>query len=129
MQFCQIACSVYLRCSKDPRGQIVFINSSAALSIAPGRGYYTATQYALRALADALRQEVNADDVPARNVYPGRTATPRTERLFAKEARPYQPDVLMQPEDIAAIVLSALALDWTAEVTDIAIRPMKKTYL
>jgi NAD(P)-dependent dehydrogenase (short-subunit alcohol dehydrogenase family) len=42
---------------KRPRGQIVFINSSAALSIAPGRGYYTATQHALRALADALRSQ------------------------------------------------------------------------
>jgi NADP-dependent 3-hydroxy acid dehydrogenase YdfG len=113
---------------KRPRGQIVFINSSATLSIAPGRGYYTATQHALRAFADTLRQEVNADHIRVLNIYPGRTATPVTERLYAKEGRSYQPELLLQPKDIAAIMLSALALDWTAEVTDISIRPMIKTY-
>jgi NADP-dependent 3-hydroxy acid dehydrogenase YdfG len=118
----------FLPLLKRPRGQIVFINSSAVLSIAPGRGYYTATQHALRAFADTLRQEVNADEVRVLSVYPGRTATPRTERLHEKEGISYQPDVLLQPKAIAAIVLSALALDWTAEVTDITIRSMKKTY-
>jgi len=113
---------------KRPRGQIVFINSSAALNIAAGRGQYTATQHALRAFADTLRQEVNADHIRVLNIYPGRTATPRTERLYAKEGRSYQPDLLLQPKDIAAIMLSAIALDWTAEVTDISIRPMEKTY-
>ncbi len=83
---------VMLPLLKKPRGQIVFINSSAGLSSAPGRGHFTATQHALRAIADTLRQEVNADSVRVLSVYPGRTATPRVEELFAKEKRPYQPE-------------------------------------
>ena len=34
----------------------------------------------------------------------------------------------MQPEDVAAIVACALALPRTAEVTDISLRPMLKSY-
>jgi NADP-dependent 3-hydroxy acid dehydrogenase YdfG len=36
--------------------------------------------------------------------------------------------VLLQPEDVASVVVNALALPWTAEVTDISIRPMMKSY-
>jgi NADP-dependent 3-hydroxy acid dehydrogenase YdfG len=35
---------------------------------------------------------------------------------------------LLQPEDVASVVLNALALPWTAEVTNIHIRPMQKSY-
>jgi NADP-dependent 3-hydroxy acid dehydrogenase YdfG len=79
-------------------------------------------------LADSLRDEVNADGIRILSVYPGRTATPRIEALHAKEGRPYQPGLLLQPEDVASVVLNALTLPWTAEVTNISIRPMQKSY-
>ena len=40
--------------------------------------------------------------------------------------KPYDAASLMQPEDVAQMVLSALALPKTAEMTDLHIRPMKK---
>jgi NADP-dependent 3-hydroxy acid dehydrogenase YdfG len=113
---------------KKPRGQIVFINSSAGLTTRPNTGYFSATQHAFKALADSLRDEVNADGVRVLSVYPGRTATPRIQALHAKEGRPYQPGLLLQPDDIASVVLNAITLPWTAEVTDISLRPMQKTY-
>jgi len=113
---------------KKPRGQIVFINSSAGLTARPNTGYFSATQHAFKALADSLRDEVNADEVRVLSVYPGRTATPRIQALHAEEGRPYQPELLLQPDDIASVVLNAITLPWTAEVTDISLRPMKKTY-
>ena len=76
---------------KKPRGQVVFINSSAGLTARPDVGYFSATQHAFKALADSLRCEVNADGVRVLSVYPGRTATPRIQALHAKEGRPYQP--------------------------------------
>jgi NADP-dependent 3-hydroxy acid dehydrogenase YdfG len=109
-------------------GQIVFINSSAGLAARAGAGQYSATQHAIKAIADALREEVNADQVRVLSLHPGRTATPRTEALHAKEGRPYRPEVLLQPEDVASVVLNALALPWTAEVTSISLRPMQKSY-
>jgi NADP-dependent 3-hydroxy acid dehydrogenase YdfG len=109
-------------------GQIVFINSSTGLKARAGNGQFAATQHALRALTDSLRDEVNADGIRVLSVYPGRTATPRTAALFAREQRPYRPELLMQAEDIASMVVHALTLPRTAEVTDIAMRPLRKSY-
>jgi NADP-dependent 3-hydroxy acid dehydrogenase YdfG len=113
---------------KKPRGQIVFINSSVGLTARPNVGYFSATQHAFKALTDSLRSEVNADGIRILSVYPGRTATPRIQALHAEEGRPYQPEHLLQPDDIASVVLNAIALPWTAEVTDISLRPMRKSY-
>jgi short-subunit dehydrogenase len=113
---------------KKPRGQIVFINSSAGLTTRPDAGYYSAMQRAFMALSNSLRDEINADGVRVLNVYPGRTATPRIQALHAKEGRPYQPELLLQPADIASVVLNAITLPWTAEVMDISLRSMRKSY-
>jgi NADP-dependent 3-hydroxy acid dehydrogenase YdfG len=113
---------------KKPRGQIVFINSSTGLNARANTGHFSATQHAFKALADSLREEVNADGIRVLSVFPGRTATPRIEALHKKEGRTFQPDVLLQPDDVASVVLNALALPWTAEVTNINIRPMQKSY-
>ncbi len=110
------------------RGQIVFINSSAGLSAKRAHaGQFAATQHALKAIADSLREEVNPDGIRVLTVHPGRTATPRQERLHLQEGKPYFPERLMQPEDVAAMVIAALCLPRSAEVTDISIRPMKKS--
>jgi NADP-dependent 3-hydroxy acid dehydrogenase YdfG len=107
-------------------GQIVFLNSSVGLETRPGVGQYSATQFALRALADTLRAEVNAEGVRVLSVYPGRTATKRQERIYREEGRPYEPARLLQPYDVAATVVGALLLPRTAEVTDVRIRSMIK---
>lgn len=62
------------------------------------------------------------------SVFPGRTATPRTSALHALQGRPFEPELLLQPADVASVVLNALSLPWTAEVTNVSIRPMQKVY-
>ena len=89
---------------------------------------FAATQHALKAIADHLREEVNADGVRVISVFPGRTATSRQAALYAREGRPYQPELLLQPEDVASVVVHALALPRTAEVTNVSIRPTLKSY-
>ena len=89
-------------------------------------GQFSATQHALKAIADSLRQEVNADGIRVLSVFPGRTATPRQASLHEIEGKRYQPELLMQPEDVATVVVNALGLPRTAEVTDVSIRPMIK---
>jgi short-subunit dehydrogenase len=111
---------------KSRRGQIVFVNSSAGVAAAPNLGQYAATKSALKALADSLRAEVNPAGVRVLTVYPGRTASPMQAAVHEMEGRPYRPEDLAQPEDVAAVVLSALCLPRTAEVTDIHVRPMRK---
>jgi NAD(P)-dependent dehydrogenase (short-subunit alcohol dehydrogenase family) len=114
------------------QGQIVFVNSSAGLSAKANVSQYAATKHALKAFADSLRAEVNAKGLRVLSVYPGRTATPmqaaihEMENLMLHQARTYDPDRLMQPSDVAAVVLNALCLPKSAEVTDLQIRPMTK---
>jgi len=113
---------------RKAQGQIVFVNSSAGLRSPANAGQFSATQHAFRSIADSLRDEVNADGIRVLSIFPGRTATPRMQKLFAKEGRAYKPELLLQPEDIAEMVTHSLRLPRTAEVTDINIRPMQKSY-
>lgn len=108
------------------RGEIVFVNSSAALAARPENALYAATKLALRSLAGSLRDQVNPLGVRVLSVYPGQTATPMQERARAQEGQPYDPSSLLDPGDVAAAVVHALALPRTAEVTDITLRPMTK---
>lgn len=111
------------------RGQVVFINSSAGLTAKrPEIGQYAATKHALKALADSLREEVNPKGIRVLSLYLGRTATPMQEALCRDEGTVYRPEALLQPEDIASMVVQALMLPSTAEVTDISMRPMCKYY-
>lgn len=112
---------------RERQGDVVFLNSTAGRTAAAGSGQYAATKHALRAVADSLRAEVNADGVRVLSVFLGRTATPMQAELAAVEGREYRPEQLMQPEDVAAAVVAAVTLQRTAELTDIVIRPMRKT--
>src|SRR5204863_686602 len=101
------------------RGQIFFINSSVGLNAPAEAGQFAATQHAVKALADSLRQEINADGVRITNVFLGRVATPRQEGIYATQGWGYQPELLLQPEDVARMVVVAASLPSTAEVTEI----------
>ena len=107
-------------------GQIVFINSSAAIAPNTALAGYSSTKAALKLVADCLRMEVNPSGVRVMSVYPGKTASAMQQRAHELAGKPYDAAGLMQPEDVAQMVLSALALPKTAEMTDLHIRPMKK---
>ena len=107
-------------------GQIVFVNSSVGLAAGAGVGQFSATQFALRAVADTLRAEVNDQGIRVLTVYPGRTASERQEQIFQSEGRTYEPARLLQPADIATTLVASLALPRSAEVTDVRIRSMLK---
>jgi NADP-dependent 3-hydroxy acid dehydrogenase YdfG len=110
------------------RGQIVFVNSTVGLEARAGVGQYASTQHALRAIADALRAEINADGVRVLSIYLGRTATARQARIFRLEGRSYVPELLIQPDDVAEMVMTCLQLPRTVEVTEIRMRPLVKSY-
>jgi short-subunit dehydrogenase len=111
---------------RKSKGQIVFINSSIISNPRPNIAQFAPTQHALKGFADCLRAEVNDSGVRVISVFPGRTATPRQERIFRAEGRTYCPERLLQSEDVAKTIVSALGLAATAEVTDIHLRPTLK---
>ena len=109
------------------QGQIVFINSSVVMRPAGNVGQFAATQHALKAIADSLRVEINPQQVRVLSVYPGRTATPRQATIHKWENKVYQSDRLLQPQDVALVVVNALNMPRSAEITDINVRPLQKT--
>jgi NADP-dependent 3-hydroxy acid dehydrogenase YdfG len=112
---------------KVRHGQVVFINSSSGIAAKPFSAQYDATKHALKAIADSLRAEINADGIRVLTVFLGRTASDMQQRIHASGGKPYRPELLLQPDDVASVVLHALNLPRTAEVTDIHIRPMIKS--
>jgi short-subunit dehydrogenase len=114
---------------KESRGQVVFVNSTAGLVAGADNALYAATKQALRSLAGSLRDHLNPYGVRVLSVYPGRTASPMQRRVHAFERRPYDAEALLQPSDVAAMIVAALALPRTAEVTDVMVRPLAKPSL
>ena len=108
------------------KGQIVFVNSTAGLVAAAGVSQYAATKHALKAIADSLREEINAHGVRVLTIYLGRTATPMQAHVHEAEGKTYSPERLIQPEQVADTVVNAIAIGREAEITDIRIRPAMK---
>lgn len=108
------------------KGWVVVLNSSIWGNARPGLAGYAASKYALRAMTDALRAEVNPTGVRVLSVYPGRTASRMQAEASAAAGSPYHPERLLQPAAIASSVLAAMALPETAEITDLHIRPALK---
>lgn len=109
------------------KGQIVFVNSGAGLSARAGWSYYAASKFGLRAIADALRDEVRPQGVRVMTVYPGRTATPMQERVRRLEGAEYDPNDFIQPKDVSRMVVAGLSLPRSADVVELNIRPGGKT--
>jgi NADP-dependent 3-hydroxy acid dehydrogenase YdfG len=113
---------------KAAQGQIVFVNSSAGLLAKANAGQYAASKHGLKAIADSLREEVNPAGVRILSLFLGRTASPMQASVHAMEGKAYHPELLMQPEDVAAVTLHALTLPRSVEVTDISMRSRLKSY-
>lgn len=110
------------------QGQVVFLNSSAGLAARANVAQYAASKHALKAVADALREEVNAAGIRVLSLYLGRTASAMQAAIHAAEGRPYRPELLLQPDEVADVVVHALSTPRGMEITDIHLRPMLKSY-
>jgi NADP-dependent 3-hydroxy acid dehydrogenase YdfG len=107
---------------------LIVLNSSQGVRATGGTAAYAASKHALKGFTDALRDEVSERGIRVTSIYPGRTATPGQAQLYDAMSMPYHPDVLLQPESIAQLVLAIVELPPTAEVTDIYVRPALKSY-
>jgi short-subunit dehydrogenase len=117
---------LFLQTLTQRKGHIAFLNSTAGLFGAAGIPQYSATKHALRGLADSLREELNPLGVRVVSVFLGRTATPMQERVHRWEGKSYTPERLIQPEQVASVLINTLTLGPEAEITDVRIRPRMK---
>lgn len=107
-----------------PRADIVFIGSEAALSGGRRGAVYCASKFALRGLAQALRDECARGGVRVGIVNPGMTDTDFYRDLH------FQPgdgeDNAIAPADVAAAVMTMLEMRAGSVVDEISLSPKKK---
>jgi NADP-dependent 3-hydroxy acid dehydrogenase YdfG len=103
------------------RGQVVFVNSGAGRAASPGLAAYTASKFALRGFADALR----ADEPSLRvtTVYPGRIDTDMQWNLVAYEGGNYDPERFLKPATVAQVIAQVIATPDDAHQHEVVIRP------
>lgn len=107
-------------------GHVIVLSSVAGRVIQAGNGVYSATKYAVNAIAEALRQEVTRQGVRVTSIEPGVVHTP------FQEVAGYEPELRkrlledqrpLAPADIAAAVLYALEQPPHVSVNELLIRP------
>jgi short-subunit dehydrogenase len=94
------------------KGTVVMMSSVAGIVSSPKLGAYSASKFALEALAIALRAEVEADGIAVTVIRPGPVDTPFRENSVTKDTTPgvRPPGSSKQTaEDIAEYTLSAIA--------------------
>ena len=105
------------------RGIVVAINSGAGFFSSPGGGVYAGSKFALRALTDALREEMRGK-VRVCSVHPGRTDTDMQRELQAAMGNEhYNGSCYVSPGSVAAAVRLAVDTPDNATVEQLSIRP------
>lgn len=102
-------------------GHVVFINSGSGIKQSPGLASYSASKFALRGFADALRNDEPALRVTS--VHPGRIATAMQEDLVAYEGREYDPQQFLSPQTVAQVTADAINAPRDAHIHEVIVRP------
>lgn len=102
------------------RGSVVIIASLAGRNGFVGGTAYAASKHAALGFARALMLEARKDNVRVITICPGSVDTPffQHQSMLAPNL-----DRILQPEDVAATVLAALALPERALVSELDVRP------
>ena len=105
------------------RGIVVAINSGAGFFSSPGGRVYAGSKFALRALTDALREEMRGK-VRVCSIHPGRTDTDMQRELQAAMGNEhYDGARYVAPESVAAAVRLAVDTPDNATIEQLSIRP------
>jgi NADP-dependent 3-hydroxy acid dehydrogenase YdfG len=105
------------------RGRVVLLNSGAGLDARAGWASYAASKFALRAFADALRDEEAPRGVRVTSVHPGRVDTEMQRGVVAHEGGEYSPGSYLRAESVAGAVLLAVTAPPDAALTELVLRP------
>ena len=101
-------------------GKIINILSVAANTVFTKSGVYSASKAGLLAFANVLREEVREFNITVTNVLPGATATP----IWGKESLKKFSDLMMQPSDVAEIIINSTFNATSTVVEELVIRPI-----
>jgi 3-oxoacyl-[acyl-carrier protein] reductase len=92
---------------KNKFGMIINISSIAAMNNFPDGTVYGASKSALNSMSSSLREEVRQFGIKVIDILPGATET----EIWDKESLENYAHRMMKPQDIADVILSAIALN------------------
>lgn len=99
---------------KETQGHVFLTGSVAGRRALPG-SLYSATKHAVHAMGEAIRADLNDTGVRTTIIAPGMVETPFFDSKPSIEA--------LQPEDVAAAVMYAIAQPRRVDVNEILLRP------
>jgi len=118
---CMLEVLPAMRARRD--GLIINISSVAGKrAIQLGGIVYCASKFAMTALGTAVSNEVREEGVRITNVYPGEVNTPILDNRPTPVSQEHK-DAILQPEDIAGIIVAICKLPPRANVPEIVIKP------
>ena len=116
-----------MRTRKD--GLVINISSVAGKrAITLGGVAYCASKFAMTALGTAVSNEVRDEGVRITNVYPGEVNTPILDNRPNPVSQEHKESIL-QPEDIASVLVAICSLPTRAHVPEIVIKPTKQEWV
>lgn len=105
------------------QGTVVFIGSGSGTRPSAGSAIYTASKFALRAIADVLRLDEEQHRVRVVTVAPGPTDTAMQRTMVADAGGTYIPERYIRPESVAREVRHVVDAPADVQITDVAVRP------
>ncbi len=99
---------------KESRGHVFLTGSVAGRRPLPG-SLYSATKFAVHAMGEAIRADLNDTGIRTTIIAPGMVETPFFDDKPSIEA--------LQPEDVAAAVMYAISQPRRVDVNEILVRP------
>jgi NADP-dependent 3-hydroxy acid dehydrogenase YdfG len=107
-------------------GQVIFVNSGAGLNALAGMASYSASKFALRAFADALRSEEPALRVTS--MHPGRIDTAMQRQLVEFEGGEYDESAYLRPETVAQAIGQVITTPPDGHVHQVILRQRAKAH-
>lgn len=110
---------------REARGIVVMMNSGSGLRSYADGAVYCGSKFALRAMADALREEERRHGVRVTSIHPGFVDTDMGRGIRDSTNRPGGPETYATPADVAAAVRLAVETPPNAQMEMIQVRPMQ----
>lgn len=106
---------------KNGRGTIINVLSVVTKSIFTKSSAYSASKLGLLGYINVLREEVRKYNIRVISVIPGATETP----IWSQEMRKENSERMMQPEDIARLIVSSYLQKENLVTEEIVVRPIQ----
>ena len=117
------------RMRPQKQGLIILINSVAGRRSVPLAGIgYNASKFGMSGLGVGVAEEEKDNGIRITNIYPGEVNTPILENRKNTPTQEHRNSIL-QPEDIASVIVQVCRLPERAHISELVIKPTKQSFV